>query len=114
MNTNQERAQQAVVSILERFAAYIPVNLPEAENQLITDFQHGHFQLVRIGWEGDAFAHNTVFHFDVKPDGKVWIQVNNTDVDIAAELVEQGIEKSNIVLGFQPPRYRQYTGYAVA
>lgn len=114
MKTSQKRTQEAVLAILEQFATYKPVNLPDSENQVITDFEHGHFQLVRIGWEGDAFAHNTVFHFDIKPDGKVWIQVNNTDVDIAAELVERGVEKTDIVIGFQPPRYRQYTGYAVA
>ncbi|WP_373511691.1 XisI protein [Persicitalea sp.] len=114
MKNKKEVAQKAVLSILEQFAAYKPVNLPDSENQVIADFERGHFQLVRIGWEGEAFAHNTIFHFDVKSDGKVWIQVNNTDVLITENLMEQGVEKSDIVLGFQPPRYRPYTGYAVA
>jgi len=114
MNTKKDMAQQAVLAIIERFATYKPVNLSDSENQVIADFERGHFQLVRIGWDGDAFAHSTVFHFDVKPDGKIWIQANNTDVLITEDLMEQGVEKSDIVLGFQPPRYRPHTGFAVS
>ncbi len=114
MNTKREHYRQILLNLLQQWAAYTPVNLNEAEGQVIADLQRDHFQLVRIGWQGDAFVHNTVFHFDIKADDKIWIQANWTDTDIAAELVERGVTKSDIVLGFQPPRYRPYTGYAIA
>ena len=114
VNAIKERSLRVVLSLLEEYAAYFPADLPGSENQLITDLERGHFQLVRIEWEGDVLRHSTIFHFDIKPDGKIWIQVNRTDIDIAAKLVERGAEKSDIVIGFQPPRYRPYTGYAVA
>lgn len=114
MNALKEQSQKVVLSILEEHAPHVPVNLRDTANQVISDYEHGHFQLVNIGWDGDAFKYNVIFHFDIKPDGKIWIQVNRTDIDIAAELVERGVEKSDIVIGFQPPRYRPYTGYAVA
>ncbi len=114
MESKQERYQQILLDLLQQWAAYTPVNLDEAEGQVIADLLRGHFQLVRIGWRGDAFVHNTIFHFDLKTDSKIWIQANWTDTDIAADLVSRGVEKTDIVLGFQPARYREYTGYATA
>lgn len=69
---------------------------------------------MRIGWRDKQFIHNTVFHFDIKANDKIWIQANWTDVDIAADLVKRGVEKDDIVIGFQPARYRPYSGYATA
>jgi hypothetical protein len=52
-------------------------------------------------------------HLDIK-DGKIWIQRNMTEMDIAAELVEKGVAREDIVLGLHPPYKRPYTGYGVA
>ena len=52
-------------------------------------------------------------HFDLIND-KVWIQQKNTDILIADELVERGISKSDIVLGFIPEKVRHYEGFATA
>jgi XisI protein len=52
-------------------------------------------------------------HLDIK-DGKIWIQWNGTEDDIAAELVALGVPKHDIVLGFHTPVLRQYTEYAVS
>ncbi|MFD2573975.1 XisI protein [Spirosoma soli] len=114
MDTKRDRYRQILLDLLNHWAAYTPVNLSEAEGQVIADLQRDHFQLVRIGWQGDAFIHNTIFHFDIKSNDKIWIQANWTDTDIAVELINRGVEKDDIVLGFQPPRYRPYTGYATA
>lgn len=115
MITNKTERYQAILQeVLEEYAQHIPVNLQQVDNQITIDSQRGHFQLVRVGWNGDQFIRNTVFHFDLKPDNKIWIQANWTDVDIALSLVERGVERTDIVLGFQPPRYRPYSGYAVA
>ena len=115
MKTKIETYQNILISLLDEEAKPIPVNVQEVENEVVADKERNHFQLASVGWENDnKFFFDVIFHFDIKPDGKIWIQVNNTDVDIAAELVERGVEKSDIVIGFQPPRYRPYTGYAVA
>lgn len=47
-------------------------------------------------------------------DGKVWIQRDWTEEVVAGELVEAGIPKIDIVLGFKPPEIRPYTEFAVA
>ncbi|MBO0939818.1 XisI protein [Fibrella sp. HMF5335] len=114
MKNKAEKYQKIIQELLEEYAQHRPVNLQDIDNQVTIDSQRGHYQLVRVGWSGDRFVRNTVFHFDLKPDDKIWIQANWTDVDIAATLVERGVERTDIVLGFQPPRYRAFSGYAVA
>lgn len=50
---------------------------------------------------------------DIKQD-KIWVQHNATEMRIAHELVAMGVAKEDIVLGFQPPYAREYTGFGVA
>ena len=47
-------------------------------------------------------------------DDKIWIQRDGIEDGITDELVEAGIPKDKIVLGFQPPSVRPHTGYAIA
>jgi hypothetical protein len=44
----------------------------------------------------------------------VWVQRDGTEYGVTNDLVEAGIPKSDIVLGFHQPDVRQYTGFAVA
>ncbi len=80
---------------------------------VILDDERGHYQLMRIGWEGDKRVYHIVLHIDLIED-KVWIQRNATDQQIAEELVDLGIPRNAIVLGIHPPRVRQFTDFAVA
>ncbi|MCP4662360.1 MAG: XisI protein [bacterium] len=49
----------------------------------------------------------------VRNGEKVWIQYDGTDPGVARELVEAGIPREAIVLGFRPPHVRPHTGFAV-
>ncbi len=109
-----EQYQQYILTMFEDRLRVKPVNLQDVDNQIIADKEHNHYQFVSLGWDGLVFSYSVVFHFDIKPDGKIWIQANNTDRDVAEELEHMGVPKSDIVIGFQPPQYRPYTGYAVA
>ena len=85
------------------------------EEHLLTDFEHGYFQVLRTGWaDKDTFRMGIVLYFQLKVDGKVWILANWTEDDVAQALVERGVEKKDIVLGFQPKSIRPFSGYAVA
>jgi hypothetical protein len=85
----------------------------DIENELIFDTVRDHYQLMQIGWNGLDRVYHSVMHFDII-NGKIWIQQNMTDVDVAQELIEMGVPKEDIVLGLHPPYKRQYTGYSVA
>jgi hypothetical protein len=79
--------------------------------QTIFDTEHDHYQLVRVGWRDSKRIYGTVLHVDII-DGKIWIQQDGTEIGIANELVELGVPKHDIVLGFDPPKFRDSTGFA--
>jgi hypothetical protein len=81
--------------------------------ELIFDMVRDSYQLVHVGWYGDRRIHGCILHLDIR-DGKIWLQHNGTDNDIAAELVEMGVAKGDIVIGFHSPFKRQFTEYAVS
>ena len=83
------------------------------EAQTIFDTERDHYQVLYNGWRHKKRIFGPVLHLDIK-DGKIWIQWNGTEDDIAAELVALGIPKHDIVLGFHTPLLRQYTEYAVS
>jgi XisI protein len=83
------------------------------ETQILCDRDNDHYQLVSLGWQKHKRFYTVLMHFDIK-DGKIWIQRNETDRLIARELVEMGVERSDIVLGLQPEYARIDTGYSVA
>ena len=84
----------------------------EFETQVIFDTKNDHYQLLHLGWQDQKRTYGVSIHIDIK-NGKVWIQRNSTDIDIAQELVQNGIPKSDIVLGLQSPSLRKYTDFAV-
>ncbi len=45
-------------------------------------------------------------------DEKVWVQENNTEIEIGEELVERGIVREDIVAGLIHPDARVDTAYA--
>lgn len=65
-------------------------------------------------WDGMRHrrVYGCVLHLDIK-QGKIWIEQNMTEMRVAQELIDRGVKKEDIVLGFQAPEMRQYTDYAV-
>jgi hypothetical protein len=81
--------------------------------EAVFDLPRGRFILVTVGWDDNERVNDVLVHVDIV-NGKVWIQTDNTEHGIAPELVQAGVPKSDIVLGFQAPDVRQHTEYAVA
>ena len=109
---NIKRCEKIILSILEDYTTVRYSNI-NAENKLIADKVNHRYQVVTIGWDKNKFVHDCPMHIDII-DGKVWIQRNMTEIDIAEILTEQGIAKSDIVLGFLTPKMREYGDYALA
>ncbi len=85
---------------------------PELELQILFDPQRDHYQLVYVGWYKDKRVFGPILHLDIK-DEKIWLQLNTTEDDITLDLMELGIAKDDIVLGFHSPYMRQFTEFAV-
>ena len=84
------------------------------EDILVADKERRHYQLIATGWRKSKHLHNILMHFHIRPDGKIWVEANNTEVEVARELLEKGVQKSDIVLAFHTENVRPMTGYAVA
>lgn len=86
-----------------------------SETQAVLDEERGHFILFDIGWHKKKRTYLSFLHIDVKPDAKVWVQHDGTDLSVVDQLVTKGIPKSDIVLGFRAPHVRpMMEDYAVA
>jgi hypothetical protein len=109
---NLEQYSQNVQKLLQEYAAFSK-DEQEVETELIFDTARNHYQLVHVGWQNDRRIYGCIIHLDIK-DGKIWLQHNGTENDIAEELVEMGVPKTDIVIGFHSPFKRQFTEYAVS
>ena len=109
--------QKIVCELFKEYELYLSrangIHNQTIEPETIFDLQNNHFQLLLKGWKGYQQIFRIAFHIDII-ENKVWIQQNNTEFRIADELIEKGIPKTDIVLGFISPKERAYTDFAVA
>ena len=84
----------------------------ESENiEMVFDTQSHVYLLLVTGWQDEKRIYWFPIHIRIK-DGKIWIERDFTEEGIANQLVELGVPKSDIVLGFRSPYVRQFTGFA--
>ena len=83
------------------------------DTQVILDTTNDHYLLFRTGWDHNRRIHACIFHFDIK-DSKIWIQENNTDLEIDRDFEAMGISKKELVIGFHHPSMRECSEYAIA
>ena len=104
--------REIVQQILQKYDKHKPA-YGDIDVEKIFDTERDHYQIIHVGWEGDDWVHCCIIHIDIK-NGKIWLQWNGTEDDIAADLVTAGVPKEDIVLGFQSPFMRKFTEYAVS
>jgi hypothetical protein len=104
----QEIVRQLILSYAQSKPAY-----GEIDVQTIFDANQNHYQIMHLGWHHKRWVHHCVVHLAIRSE-KIWIFRNSTEHDIAAELVELGVPKQDIVLGFHPPFLRKFSDYAVS
>lgn len=106
------RYREVVRRLVEGYANEKPSD-GDVDSYSMMDAERDHYIAMQTGWVNGHRVHGAFLHIDII-DEKVWIQFNGTDQSIAAELVEAGIPKEDIILGEKPAEIRQYTGYGVA
>jgi hypothetical protein len=84
----------------------------DTEIQLIFDDHNHHYQVLNIGWDDQTRIYGVIIHVDLKGD-KIWIQRDGTEVGIANQLLDAGVPKEHIVLGFQALYKRKFTEFAI-
>ncbi len=105
--------QDTIIDFLNRYNAETKGSTDNpVQRRILVDRDNNSFQLLSIGWRGNHYIFGPIFHFDII-DGKIWMQCNNTEREVVDELMANGVDKRDIVLGFLTPQARQFSGFAV-
>ncbi len=105
--------KQLIQKEMEYQASIRIANIPDVPSKLFIGENKQFFTLYFIGWQGKEYIHNHLFNIEIIGD-KVWIHEDATDICIADKLVERGIAKEDIVLGYIPKYARTIEGFALA
>jgi hypothetical protein len=107
-----ETYHQLIRKILTEYAQ-IPYAYGDIQIETVFDSESDRYLLVILGRENARRVHGCLVHIDII-NGKLWIQRDGTEHGIANELVNAGVMKDHIVLGFRSPEIRKHTEFAVA
>jgi hypothetical protein len=104
--------RQIVEEILIEYAR-IPYAHGDIQIVPVFDRESDRYLLIIMGREDDRRVHGCLVHVEII-NGKLWIQRDGTEQGIATELVEAGVPKELIVLGFRSAEMRKHTEFAAA
>lgn len=115
LTTKIEKHQKALAQYIKALAAEYNNSLGNIMTyQAIIDTEGNHFQLLKMGWYKDLYSFSVLFHLDIHPEtGNIWIQQNNTEIELDIALARFDIPKEHLVLGFRPAYVRKYSEFAV-
>ncbi len=91
----------------------IPYSHGDIQFETVFDRDSDRYLLMILGRYNKRYEHGCLIHIDII-DGKIWIQRDGTEIGVANELVEAGVPKDRIVLGFKSPERRKDTEFAVS
>lgn len=101
----RNRDRELIERILSEYAA-LPVTYGEIDRELVLDRSRDRYLLMLVGWQNKQRVHGALIHIDLI-DGRFWIQYDGTERGVALDLLEAGISKDRVVLGYKPPERRQ-------
>lgn len=85
----------------------------DIETKALMDTERDHYKVMDVGFEGMNRVYGSIIHLDII-NGKIWIQYDGTNRPVATALLDAGVPREDIVLGFHPASLRQYTDFAAA
>lgn len=86
----------------------------DIRNQIISDRDTGNYLLLMNGWRGESRFYGILIHLEISETGKIWVHQDNTDLIIVEKLLDQGVPKKDLILGFHAPIMRPDTDFAEA
>lgn len=107
-----DRYRQLIREILTNHTK-IPYAHGDIKFETVFDTESDRYLLMILGRHNRRYEHGCLIHVDIIND-KIWIQRDGTEVGVANELVEAGVSKNEIVLGFKSPELRKDTEFAIA
>ena len=100
MKKNKSIARKIIEDLAKRFRDDDGI-----EKQIISDEKHGQHLVFNNGWrDGQHLIYGSIVHIEVKKDGKVWLHHDGTDLIIGQMLLDAGVPKKELAVGFHAPR----------
>jgi hypothetical protein len=105
--------RELVRQVISEYATHKPDH-GKIDVQAIIDSENDHYQVMQIGWDKVGRVHGCTVHIDIIGT-KVWIQYDGCSYPVAEALIEAGVPKEDIVLGFHPEELRHHIeGFAIS
>ena len=102
-NDSVDRYRQIIMDFLLQICEDDPEVKP------IFDTVRDRYLLLSEGWRGQKRLYGVLIHMNIR-SGKVWIQRNQTKIEIKDELLRLGIAANDVVRGLIPSEYCRLAG----
>jgi hypothetical protein len=99
--------------IKQLLSEYEPLETEWSRVELLFDDERMRYMAVRVGWFKQKRIHLCLVHIDIYDD-TIIVQCNNTEDMVVTELVEMGIPRAKIQLGFLPPEVQALSEQAAS
>ncbi len=104
--------QEKIKDVLNNYTQLHNNTNDPVKTYMVADDQHGQYLLIDSGWQNDERFYSNYLHISLH-NGKLRIERDLTDYDFTSELLAKGISKDDIILEFQAPSKRRFSGFAV-
>jgi hypothetical protein len=98
-------------AIWQVFAPIEEWHTRDVKYEFVFDTANNQYQVYMQGWRGNQRLYGTLIHIAIRND-LVWLEENNTEIEVAEQLMGFGVPKDKIVLSFHPPTHRAVEGFA--
>ena len=105
--TRYRTAIESIFNYLEK----VSYAIPGIKRIVLKDKDH--YLIIRTGWSNDQNLYSILVHIAIV-DEKIWIYMNNTEHNFEEELIEQGVNKEDIIFDEILPSQREALGYQVS
>ena len=109
-----EEYKAIIKKIMDDITTIPTVQSYPLQTQKIIDDVNGHYLIYKNGWRESNRIYGCIFHLEVTHEGKVWLHHDGTDLLVGQQLIDAGVPKSSMVIGFHEPAMRAWTDFAVA
>lgn len=106
-----ESLRDAIAQVFRSWEEYPNPSLSLFRIIGVIDTLHDRYTLTHLDFDGDRYKSSLLAYLEIR-DGKIWILTDNTEDGIAPELVTEGLDKNQIVLGFYPAALREAGEFA--
>jgi hypothetical protein len=105
--------QQILSDIVRRHASFQPAN-GNIKTSAVIDATKSDFMVIDAGWsDSGRRIYDVVLHFRLEGE-TVFVERDNTDAEVVRELIEEGIDKNDLILAFNTEPFQKVSNLIAA